>query len=130
MKHLFNQNLTINGKEDASNNFSRGYFTIGKEYLPKVIEKVERITENCEEFEGFILMNSFGGGTGSGFTPLLLENLKEEYTKKSLLLFSVFPTKIYSSSVVEPYNSLFSTVKTLDYVDFNFLFDNQALYNI
>ena len=34
---------------------------------------------------------SFGGGTGSGFTSLLMERLSVDYGKKSKLEFSVYP---------------------------------------
>ena len=40
---------------------------------------------------GFFVFHSFGGGTGSGFTSLLLERLSVDYGKKSKLGFSIFP---------------------------------------
>ena len=30
----------ISGKEDAANNFARGHYTIGKEVLDRVVDKV------------------------------------------------------------------------------------------
>ena len=40
---------------------------------------------------GFLVFHSFGGGTGSGFTSLLMERLSVDYGKKSKLEFSVYP---------------------------------------
>lgn len=37
------------------------------------------------------MFHSFGGGTGSGFTSLLMENLSEEFGKKSKLEFAIYP---------------------------------------
>jgi tubulin alpha len=48
------------------------------------------------------LFDSFGGGTGSGFTSLMMERLSLDYGKKSKLEFSVYPAPQISSSVVEP----------------------------
>jgi hypothetical protein len=41
--------------------------------------------------KGFLVFHSFGGGTGSGFTSLLMERLSVDYGKKSKLEFSVYP---------------------------------------
>ena len=40
---------------------------------------------------GFLIFHSFGGGTGSGFTSLLMERLSVDYGKKSKLEFSIYP---------------------------------------
>lgn len=45
----------------------------------------------CSGLQGFLIFRSFGGGTGSGFTSLLLENLSVDYGKKSKLEFGVYP---------------------------------------
>ena len=34
----------ITGKEDAANNFARGHYTIGKEVLDRVVDKVDIIS--------------------------------------------------------------------------------------
>ena len=47
-----------------------------------------------------------GGGTGSGFTSLLMERLSVDYGKKSKLEFAVYPAPKVSTAVVEPYNSM------------------------
>ncbi len=70
------------------------------------------------------------GGTGSGFTSLLLERLHEEYGKKSKLDFSIYPAPKISTSVVEPYNSILTTHSSIEYTDCAFLVDNEALYDI
>lgn len=36
-------------------------------------------------------INSFGGGTGSGFSSLLMERLSVDYGKKSKLEFAIYP---------------------------------------
>ena len=41
--------------------------------------------------KGFMIFHSFGGGTGSGFTSLLMERLTVDYGKKAKLQFAVYP---------------------------------------
>jgi tubulin alpha len=80
--------------------------------------------------QGFLIFHSFGGGTGSGFGSLLLEQLSLEYSKKSKLEFAVYPSPQVAGSVVEPYNSVLSTHSTIEHSDCSFLIDNEAVYNI
>ena len=64
------------------------------------------------------------GGTGSGFTSLLMERLSVDYGKKSKLEFAVYPAPQISTAVVEPYNSILTTHTTLEHSDCAFMVDN------
>lgn len=90
-KKLYHPEQLINGKEDAANNYARGHYTIGKELIDTVTERMRRLTEQCNGLQGFFVFHSFGGGTGSGFTALLMQKLSDEYGKKSKLQFAVYP---------------------------------------
>ena len=50
-----------------------------------------RQSDQCTGLQGFLIFHSFGGGTGSGFTSLLMERLSVDYGKKSKLEFAVYP---------------------------------------
>ncbi|XP_029424489.1 tubulin alpha-3 chain-like [Nannospalax galili] len=86
--------------------------------------------EQCNELQGFLVFRSFGGGTGSGFTSLLMEQLSAEYCRKTKLEFSVYPSPRISTAVVEPYNAVLTTHSTIEHSDCTFMVDNEALYNI
>ena len=47
--------------------------------------------DHCAGLQGFLVFHSFGGGTGSGFSSLLMERLSVDYGKKSKLEFAVYP---------------------------------------
>jgi len=127
---LFHPDQMVTGKEDASNNFARGRYTVGKEHVDEVMDRVRKLIENCEGLQGFLVFHSVGGGTGSGFGSLLLERLSVDYGKKSKLDFCVFPSPQISTSVVEPYNSVLSTHALLEHTDVAFMLDNEAIYDI
>lgn len=42
-RQLFHPELLINGKEDAANNYARGHYTIGKEMVDNVIDRIRRV---------------------------------------------------------------------------------------
>ncbi|EFN83589.1 Tubulin alpha-3 chain [Harpegnathos saltator] len=129
-RNLFGPGCLIAGKEDAANNFAKGYYSIGREAIDVTLDRIRVTCEDCSNLSGFILCRSCGGGTGSGFTTLLLENLGEDYAKKTKLDFAVHTAPNISTAIVEPYNSIFATHGALDYEDCCFLVDNEALYDI
>ncbi|MCP9265946.1 Tubulin alpha-3 chain [Dirofilaria immitis] len=121
-KQLFHPEQMVTGKEDAANNYARGHYTIGKEVIDLVLDRIRRLAENCTGLQGFLIFHSFGGGTGSGFTSLLMERLSVDYGKKA--------TPQVSTAVVEPYNSILTTHTTLEHSDCAFMVDNEAIYDI
>jgi len=81
----------ITGKEDAANNYARGHYTIGKEIVDIVLDRIRKLADQCTGLQGFLIFHSFGGGTGSGFASLLMERLSGHYGKKSKLEFAIYP---------------------------------------
>ncbi|KAG6041400.1 alpha-tubulin [Claviceps citrina] len=129
-RNLFHPEMLISGKEDAANNYARGHYTVGKEMIDSVMDRVRRVTDNCNSLQGFLIFHSFGGGTGSGFGALMLERLATEYGKKTKLEFAVYPSPRTNTAVVEPYNAVLSTHSTIENSDCTFLVDNEAVYDI
>lgn len=129
-RSLFHPEQMITGKEDASNNYARGHYTVGKELIDQVLDKVRHVADNCSGLQGFLVFHSFGGGTGSGFGALLMERLSVDYGKKCKLEFCVYPAPQVATSVVEPYNSILTTHTTLEHSDCSFMVDNEAIYDI
>lgn len=130
MIYLFCLEQLITGKEDAANNYARGHYTVGKELVDSVLDRIRKLADNCTGLQGFLVFHSFGGGTGSGFGALLMERLSVDYGKKSKLEFSVYPAPQVSTAVVEPYNSILTTHTTLEHSDCSFMVDNEAIYDI
>ncbi|XP_023563575.1 tubulin alpha-8 chain-like isoform X1 [Octodon degus] len=129
-RKLFHPDQLISGKEDAANNYACGHYTVGKEIIDVVMEQIRKVTDHCSDLQGFLIFNSFGGGTGSGFTSLLMEQLSVEYSKKSKLEFVIYPSPRVSTAVVEPYNSILTTHSTLEHSDCVFMMDNEATFDI
>jgi tubulin alpha len=101
---LFHPEQLLTGKEDAANCYARGRYTIGRELidvsptaakciheLQVCMDRIRRIAEPCAGLQGFLVFHSFGGGTGSGFTSLLMERLSIDYGKKAKLEFAIYP---------------------------------------
>jgi tubulin alpha len=51
------------------------HYTIGKEIVDLVLDRVRKLADNCTGLQGFMIFHATGGGTGSGLGSLLLERL-------------------------------------------------------
>ncbi|TDH72727.1 hypothetical protein CCR75_008880 [Bremia lactucae] len=129
-RQLYHPEQIISGKEDAANNYARGHYTIGKEVVDLVLDRVRKLADACTGLQGFMVFNAVGGGTGSGLGSLLLERLSVDYGRKSKLGFTIYPSPLVSSAVVEPYNSVLSTHSLLEHTDIAVILDNEAIYDI
>ncbi|RZF37500.1 hypothetical protein LSTR_LSTR016567 [Laodelphax striatellus] len=104
-RQLFHPDTLISGKEDAASNFARGYYTIGNEMAELVLDRIRKVAENCSNVQGFIIVRSFGGGTGSGFTVNLLERMSNDYGKKNKIEFAIYPSprvsNLFTNAAIE-----------------------------
>uniref|UniRef100_A0A1I8FIZ5 Tubulin domain-containing protein n=1 Tax=Macrostomum lignano TaxID=282301 RepID=A0A1I8FIZ5_9PLAT len=82
----FHPEQLVTGKEDAATNYARGHYTIGKEIVDLVLDRIRKLADQASSSS----TPSGGGGTGSGFTSLLMERLSVDYGKKSKLEFAVY----------------------------------------
>lgn len=56
----------------AGNNWASGYAQAG-EVTEEVMDMIEREADGSDSLEGFVLLHSIAGGTGSGMGSYLLE---------------------------------------------------------
>merc|ERR1712179_580911 len=129
-RQLFHPEQMVSGEEDAANNYARGHYTVGKEIVDLVLDRIRKISDNCTGLQGFLIFHSFGGGTGSGFTSLLMERLSVDYGKKSKLEFSIYPTPPWSTVIAHSWSTMLTTHTTLEHADCTFMVDNEAIYDI
>ncbi|KAH8258897.1 hypothetical protein KR038_005624 [Drosophila bunnanda] len=127
---LYRPENFVAGSESAGNNFARGYHTDGAEILEQVLDNTRREVESVDSLQGFQLLHSIGGGTGSGLTSLIMEALVQQYPDNLLCNYVTIPSPNMSQVVVEPYNALLSTPALVNNSHLTFCLDNEALFQI
>jgi len=45
-RQLFHPEQLISGKEDAANNYARGHYTIGKEIIDSVLDRIRKLVRS------------------------------------------------------------------------------------
>ncbi|THG98924.1 hypothetical protein EW026_g3343 [Hermanssonia centrifuga] len=113
----------------AGNNWAQGY-AAGERLYEEVMEMVDREAEGSDSLEGFMLMHSIAGGTGSGFGSFMLERLNDKFPKKLIQTYSVFPNAQEGDVVVQPYNAMLTLKRLTNHADSVVVLDNGALARI
>lgn len=130
LNQLFAPENMFKSTEDSANNFGRGHYTIGRGHVDACEQKLRHMTEQCDSCQGYFIFHATGGGTGSGFTSLLLERLSISSKKAPKYSFAIYPSARVSTSVVSPYNAVLATHALLEHTDVNLIFDNAGIYNL
>ncbi len=95
--------------------------------IDDIMDGVRKEAERCDSLQGFVLLHSLGGGTGSGLGSLLLRKLRDEYPHLVISTHSITPTVEHSTIVVEPYNAVLGLNQLLEYADTCTLYTNAAM---
>ena len=131
-KSFYNPENIFISKEGsgAGNCWATGY-EYAESVQEEIMDMIEREADGSDSLEGFMLIHSINGGTGSGFGSNLLEKLNDKYPKKLIQTYSVFPDlKNHSDIVVSPYNSLLTLKRLILNSDCVIVLDNCALNSI
>ncbi|TIC73611.1 tubulin gamma chain [Wallemia mellicola] len=114
----------------AANNWAMGYHAAERIY-DEVFDMIDREADGSDSLEGFMLLHSIAGGTGSGLGSFLLERLNDRFPKKLIQTYSVFPNNQETSDVVvQPYNSILALKRLVNHADSVVVLDNAALSRI
>lgn len=131
----------------AGNNWAQGY-SAGEKVYEELMDMIDREADGSDSLEvssapedattaprnanppaqGFMLLHSIAGGTGSGLGSFLLERLNDRFPKKLIQTYSVFPES--SDVVVQPYNCLLAAKRLVNNADSVVVLDNAALTRI
>nr|VVW89648.1 unnamed protein product [Nymphaea colorata] len=65
-----------------------------------------------------------GGGTGSGFSSLLLQALSTSYEKKVRFSYNIYPPPSASTSPLEIYNSVFAANSIMEHSSASIVVEN------
>ncbi|CAK7204561.1 gamma-tubulin [Sporothrix eucalyptigena] len=131
-KNIYNPENFYVGKNGigAGNNWGDGYQT-GEQVHEEIMEMIDREADGSDSLEGFMLLHSIAGGTGSGLGSFLLERLNDRFPKKVIQTYSVFPdTSSAGDVVVHPYNSILAMRRLVQNADSVVVLDNGALSHI
>lgn len=116
----------IHDRRGCGNNWGCGF---SSDLTTKVMQRIRQLAENSDSgFMGVVLFHSLAGGTGSGVTSKLLEQLRTCYSNQYLINVSVKPFTT-GELPLQYYNSALALSWLQEYSDGVLLIDNEATLN-
>lgn len=87
-KQLFHPEQLISGKEDAANNYARGHYTVGKEIVDLVLDRIRKLVQDCSVFRSDLISWYSWSGTRNEHIHYLLT----EFNYSQYVLITEPPT--------------------------------------
>lgn len=91
---LFDHRHLLTDVSGSGNNWAVGYYEYGRKYRDTVLEMLRSSLEECDNPRTFIMLNSLGGGTGSGFGSRMLQLMCDHFPKIFRFVTTVVPSQI------------------------------------
>lgn len=79
LRDLFDDQCIITNYPGSGNNWAEGFCYHGPRYKSKILNSIRRAIDKCDSLQGFLLMFSVGGGTGSGLGTYILQLLDDHF---------------------------------------------------
>ncbi len=124
------------------NNFAYGYYgePSGNALLKKSVavwlgsdhpsmKAYRREAEKCDLYLGGVLFHSLAGGTGSGLTAALVEQLRDAYPKQYIVTATVWP-RATGETCLQYYNTCLSLPKLQQNADAIIIYQNDKIASI
>ncbi|XP_012223268.1 tubulin delta chain-like [Linepithema humile] len=113
----------------SANNWAYGYKINGQRLSNIILDVTRREIEKLDRFQGFFLLLSSAGGTGSGIGSHMVELLREEYKTKPIVATMVLPFT-FGEVCTQNYNTILTLAKFSDRADLSVLFENEQMHAI
>lgn len=137
----FRPENVVGGRGGSESNWAKWHYDKDDDkMLSRVLDVIRWETEKCDRLQGFQIVHSLGGGTGSGLGTQIMENVRQEFPKRTINTFSVVPSAAVSAvsadcdltateAVESYYNAALSMARLIDGADNTYFADNRALYD-
>lgn len=123
------KNVICQAEGGCANNWAFGYLIKGYELSDVILNCVRQEIEKLDYFDGFLLLLSSAGGTGSGIGSYITKLLRKEYGKRSIVNTTILPFS-FGEVCTQNYNTLLTLAKLYNESDINILIENEQIYNI
>lgn len=126
---LYNERSVYYGKKGSGNNWANGYYQHGQRIQQDIADTIRREVEACDNLDGFLVLMSVAGGTGSGLGTFITELLRDGYPRASILNPVIWPY-LSGDVIVQNYNALLTMAHLSEASDAVILLQNDQLHKV
>uniref|UniRef100_A0A1Y1NIM8 Tubulin/FtsZ GTPase domain-containing protein n=1 Tax=Photinus pyralis TaxID=7054 RepID=A0A1Y1NIM8_PHOPY len=128
-RSLFDEKCIVSNYPGSGNNWAEGYCYHGPLYRERLLNVIQKAVDKCDSLQGFILLFSMGGGTGSGLGTYILTLLADYFPHVERFVSCVYPTGT-EDVITCPYNMALATRHLIESATCVFPIENRALFDI
>jgi hypothetical protein len=111
-------------------NCSYAFAELSTEEIEQSMDIIRKQMEATDRsYDCFLFFSALGGGS-CGLYSRLVQHIAVEYPKRRKISFDIFPSKRFTTSSVESYNTVLGVYETIEHIDSSILMDNSAVWNI
>ncbi|CAG9765095.1 unnamed protein product [Ceutorhynchus assimilis] len=129
IKKSWFENIIVNPVGGSANNWAYGYVENSRLVVGQVLNLVRKELENCDFVTSFLNFYSLSGGTGSGVGSYVIEKLRNEYPKNTIVNCAVLPY-VKGEISTQAYNCLLNLSTLYSIGDCTVLFENERLLHL
>lgn len=128
----FQRQNFVCGRGGTRNNWAGGYYA-EDDLRGRVWAAVRSEAERCDRLQGFQIVHSLGGGTGSGLGARVADHLRAEYPGRTVNTFStLWPRPCEATEEAgggEPFNTALCVARLIGAAHNTYMADNRQLYD-
>ncbi|XP_007190344.1 tubulin delta chain isoform X2 [Balaenoptera acutorostrata] len=116
-------------KQGSGNNWAYGYSVHGPRHEESIMNLIQKEVEKCDSLNGFFIIMSMAGGTGSGLGAFVTQNLQDQYSNSLKMNQIIWP---YGTGevIVQNYNSILTLSHLYRSSDALLIHENDAVHKI
>ncbi|XP_059938160.1 tubulin delta chain isoform X2 [Mesoplodon densirostris] len=116
-------------KQGSGNNWAYGYSVHGPRHEESIMNLIQKEVEKCDSLNGFFIIMSMAGGTGSGLGAFITQNLQDQYSNSLKMNQIIWP---YGTGevIVQNYNSILTLSHLYRSSDALLVHENDAVHEI
>ncbi|XP_004271793.2 tubulin delta chain isoform X4 [Orcinus orca] len=116
-------------KQGSGNNWAYGYSVHGPRHEESIMNLIQKEVEKCDSLNGFFIIMSMAGGTGSGLGAFVTQNLQDQYSNSLKMNQIIWP---YGTGevIVQNYNSILTLSHLYRSSDALLVHENDAVHKI
>ncbi|KRW98947.1 Tubulin/FtsZ, GTPase domain [Pseudocohnilembus persalinus] len=128
-QYKYDKQFSFVNQEGSGNNWSYGYNKHGEQSKENIIELVRKMLEQVDFCQGFIIMQSMAGGTGSGLGSCIVKQLNDFFDEIPRINFCIMPHQS-GEVILQCYNSVLTMTSLYENSDGILLFENDYIQKI
>jgi tubulin epsilon len=126
---LFDDHQYVVSNSGSGNNWGQGYHQYGREFGESILNSLRKEAEFCDSLQSIMMVQSTGGGTGSGLGSWISHAIRDEFPEVWRFTSGIVPSP-NDDVITSPYNSVLSLWKLSLTSDCILPIDNHSLYGI